>query len=302
MILYTKTKNNQKKDNFFINLDTNEVIMYEFYQLSRPINVISLYSFFAPTYSPTYYYSGERHDFWEFVFVQSGSLKVTEDEKIYELSAGEIIFHKPMEFHRLWTAGEKQVKLIIASFTASGEGMDGLGEGVFCLDKSDIALLKEAADIAKKNIFNERSWKKDFISQQLVSNKLETMMLNILKNKKATLRESESTVAVNYKKIITAMNENIDKSLSVDDFAKIVNMSSANLKKSFKKYSGMGIIGYFNRLKLMRAQSMIKEGFSMSEISESLGFSSQNYFSTSFKREFGISPLQYKKENTPSLH
>lgn len=269
--------------------------MEQFYHLSKPINIISLYSFFAPVYDENFYFNGERHDFWEFVLVLDGKVGIAEDDKIYELSKGDIIFHKPMEFHRIWSEKGTSPSLIIASFTANGFGMENLAEGVFNIDDTTTQLIKEAAGIAIEKIIEKPNWKKDYILHQLVSNKLENAFLYVLRNAKASLKENNTTEAKNYKAIINVMNDNIDKALSVDDFARLTSLSTANLKKCFKKYSGMGVISYFNRLKIMKAESLIAEGYSMSEISEMLGFSSQNYFSTAFKRENGLSPFEYKK-------
>lgn len=265
------------------------------YHLSKPVNIISLNHCFAPSYSSDFYFSGERHDFWECVFVVEGKVGIAEDEKIYELSKNDIIFHKPMEFHRIWSSSGTCPKLIISSFTADGFGLDSLSEGVFSLDKTAALLLFEASEIAIKSIINQPDWKNDYISQQLFANKLESMMLYILSGIKASLNENNSTTANNYKKIITIMNNNLDKPLTINELSRLTNLSPSNLKKCFRKYSGMGVIRYFNRLKIMKADHLIREGFSMNEISDMLGFSSQNYFSTAFKREHGVSPLEYKK-------
>ena len=58
--------------------------------------------------------------------------------------------------------------------------------------------------------------------------------------------------------------------------------------------AGVGIMVYFNRLKMQRAAELIKEGFSVKEAALSVGFSDQNYFSTVFKRITGRPPTKAK--------
>ena len=90
------------------------------------------------------------------------------------------------------------------------------------------------------------------------------------------------------------MKKNIGKMLSVDDIAKLCSMSRSNVKRVFAKYSGMGVIEYFNDMKVKRAKKLLREGMSIKEVSLALGFYNQNYFSTMFKRIDGVSPGKYK--------
>ena len=83
-------------------------------------------------------------------------------------------------------------------------------------------------------------------------------------------------------------------SLTVDRLARLCNVSSTYLKKLFRKYNGLGIHRYITKNKISLARKMLAEGKPVSSIAEELGFSSSNYFSTVFKREMGISPLEYK--------
>lgn len=90
------------------------------------------------------------------------------------------------------------------------------------------------------------------------------------------------------------LNDNIDKNLAVSDIAKLCNMSEINVKKTFKRYSNMGVIKYFNQLKINNAITKMRSGMSIKETATALGFSSQNYFSTTFKRIIDVTPSNYK--------
>lgn len=85
------------------------------------------------------------------------------------------------------------------------------------------------------------------------------------------------------------------ENLSVPQIAELCNMSQICLQQTFSKYAGMGIIKYFNRLKIEKAIKMLQKGSSVQETADALGFSSQNYFSTTFKRITGKTPTSYKQ-------
>ena len=71
-------------------------------------------------------------------------------------------------------------------------------------------------------------------------------------------------------------------------------MSEVNLKKTFSKYLNIGVINYYNNLKINSAMTMLKDGMTVRETAEALGFANQNYFSTVFKRITGRTPSNYR--------
>ena len=100
--------------------------------------------------------------------------------------------------------------------------------------------------------------------------------------------------AENYAFILKTINSNIEKRLSVTELAVLCNMSEINLQKTFSHYAGVGIIEYFNRVKMQRATELLNEGASVKQTALQLGFYDQNYFSTVFKRITGHTPSRYK--------
>ena len=56
------------------------------------------------------------------------------------------------------------------------------------------------------------------------------------------------------------------------------------------------IMDYVNGLRLNKAKSLLRDSkLSMEEIADACGFSSANYLGLVFKKEMGISPLNYRK-------
>ena len=84
--------------------------------------------------------------------------------------------------------------------------------------------------------------------------------------------------------------------LTAEEIAALCAMSPVSVKQTFSRYAGMGVVNYFNRLKVQAAAAMLREGASVQETAAALGFSSQNYFSTVFKRIQGESPTAYKDQ------
>lgn len=72
---------------------------YEAIRLQRPLAVDDIVSVHYFEYSSNYYFEGERHDFWEFLYVDKGELDVRAGDVVQHLKKGQIFSHKPGEFH-----------------------------------------------------------------------------------------------------------------------------------------------------------------------------------------------------------
>ena len=102
--------------------------------------------------------------------------------------------------------------------------------------------------------------------------------------------------ARNYTVIVNCLENNLNKSLKLSEIARLCNTSEVNLTKTFSKYAGIGVMSYFNQLKINAAVLMLRSGTSVKETATALGFQEQNYFSKVFKRITGNPPTYYKKQ------
>lgn len=259
-------------------------------KIPRLITVEAFFSAFETVFEPTYHFKGERHNFWEMVYAADGCIGVAEDERIYALSKGEAIFHKPMEFHRIWSENGTAPRVIFLTFSASGNGFDTLGNGVFKISEEHELIINCALSAAVycRDIDNP-------LKSQLAAVNLEKFILELIETQIPETRQPKTKGTASYKEIIRVMNDNLDKSLSLEELAQLCGLGVSNLKKIFRRYAGTGVMQYFNYLKIMRAMEMINSGLTMAEISELLGYSSPNYFSDAFKRQCGITPMQFKR-------
>lgn len=260
-------------------------------KITKLINIDAFFSAFESIFDPNYKFDGERHNFWEMVYVADGCIGVAEDDRIYKLSSGEAIFHKPMEFHRIWSSDGTAPRVIFLTFSASGGNFELLGNGVFKISAELEQIITESLSAA---VYCREI--DDPIKNQLAAVNLEKLLLKLMEAQLPESRQQKTKGTANYKLIIRVMNENIGKSISCEELAELCGLGLSNLKKTFRRYAGTGVMEYFNHLKIMRAMEMIAAGASMATISESLGFSSPNYFSEAFKKHCGITPTQYKRK------
>lgn len=241
-----------------------------------------------------YHFVGERHDFWELVIVIDGEVGVTAGEKTSVLQKGDAILHYPMEFHRVWYAGNIPAEILIFSFAAENVPqlqnrqfiLPDLRVPIGLLDKIRGAFAMEEDDVVKML--------QPEISCHIVLKELEIFLLELMGGRGLDFAEVKSKSAENYTRLVRCLTDQLGKDPSVEEIARMCNMSTVNAKQTFARYAGMGIRDYFNRLRVERAIAMLREGSSVQETAAALAFSSPNYFSTAFKRITGKSPTNHK--------
>ena len=95
---------------------------------------------------------------------------------------------------------------------------------------------------------------------------------------------------------IQFISKHTNEPLRVSDVADHIGKSSSYITRKFQKELGFGINAFIMRCKLEEAKNLLTfTEKSLSEISTYLCFSSQAYFQNVFKKKYGITPLQYRK-------
>lgn len=86
-----------------------------------------------------------------------------------------------------------------------------------------------------------------------------------------------------------------NSSYTVEDLARDLTISRVQLYRKVKAILGISISDHVNNLRLYKSKELLKMSkLSISEIAYAVGFSTPNYFSSSFKNKFGIAPKEFK--------
>ncbi|RIX46526.1 AraC family transcriptional regulator [Paenibacillus nanensis] len=93
---------------------------------------------------------------------------------------------------------------------------------------------------------------------------------------------------------IEYMNVHFDRDISLDELAKVVNLSQTHLIRMFKQTTRLSPYQYFIHLRIDKAKMLIKSReYTIGEIAAILGFSDQSHLNRHFKRVTGLSPREY---------
>lgn len=268
-------------------------------EIKKMVQIKKLVTFTETTFETDHYFSGEAHDFWEIVFVISGKVGVTADKDVYLAQGGDVVIHKPMEFHSIWSEGGTAPEIVILSFDA--KSMPSLDSRIFTMTESIVNSIRKISAEAEQIFTYEKDTiepvsvikGKEMEASYLVC-RLECLIHEILSNSNDGDIRHHSISAKNYSTILSVLENNLYRHMELPELAKLCKMSESNVKKVFSKYAGCGVMYYFSSMKMKKAMELLGNGMSVKETADSLGYSDQNYFSTVFKRVVGISPSKYK--------
>lgn len=94
---------------------------------------------------------------------------------------------------------------------------------------------------------------------------------------------------------IKYIGENLSRKIKVSDIAKHCSISADYLSQIFKREIGENLSSYIVRQKLERAKVLLLNGATSKDVCVEVGFSSQAYFVTLFKRYYKMTPSDYVK-------
>ena len=116
-------------------------MIYKPTDITNPLDIKSLFCLYMQHFTQGYAFSGELHDFWECVYVVDGEVCVSSDERMYYLQKGDIVFHKPQEFHKFHIENPSGATLLDFSFLLDGDFAERM-EGKVCrLTKKQNAIM-----------------------------------------------------------------------------------------------------------------------------------------------------------------
>ena len=277
-------------------------------KLENCITVDSVYTIHYFEYTNNFYYAGESHDFWEFVYVDKGSVDICMDDKQITLKKGDIAFHQPNEFHKVSTYGHTAPNLVVISFDSHSPLMDFFRCQIFKTDQKERDLLADTLIEARKLFssplgdpyLTEMTKKEDapIGTEQLIKLHLEQFLIHLVQRytmaEAKELEFSPQNTTDIFKRVTAYMEDNISKHLTIEQICWDNMIGRTKLQKIFHTEAGIGIIDYFSKLKISAAKHMIRDGkLNFSQISEQLGYSTIHYFSRQFKKITGMAPSDY---------
>lgn len=232
------------------------------------------------------------HPFTELFYVIKGRGRFHVEKEIYDVKEDDLVIVNANVMHTESSKDEEPLEYIVLGI----EGISLFSNENYSHSIHNYEDFKHEILFYIKTILKEAEAKSEYynvISQNL----LEILLINVIRRTKTKL-EIEDSKKHNHEcaYIKNYIDVHYRENITLDILSEISYMNKFYLVHSFKKYAGITPINYLNNKRLTEAASLLKNtDYSVAQIANIIGMSSQSYFAQSFKRNYKLSPIDYRK-------
>lgn len=288
--------------------------------MKKEINVSHFVTFHYFEYPHKFLFEGERHNFWELLYVDKGVVFTQTDTEHHQLQQGQIIFHKPNEFHSVECNGIISPCLVVISFVCNSPQMKFFENKVLSITNRTKSLMSfiinEAKEVYTTELSNPYYKQLDVAencpmgSQQLIKNYFEAFLLELIRHdsQNEKVKTILSTSQMNDRRIRfemanTYLQDHLSDNLTLQDVCDHCSMSKSLAQQIFKLETGNSVMQWYTLLRIDKAKQLIREGKgNITTIADALGYNSIHHFSKQFSKVTGRSPTEYALSITSLLH
>ena len=272
--------------------------------------IISVHYF---QYMSDFSFPGESHDFWELVCVDRGEIDALAGDRRLTLKKGNILFHKPNEFHNVLTNGKVSPSLVVIGFECHSPAIKSFEDQLMSVQDTEKELMAQII-VEARNTFSGRlddpyqeelifnSEPLTFGSAQLISHYLEQLMIHLYRRyfsyslpvRSSRFLAEASSGNDTYNRIVRYMEEHLGERMTIDRICRDNLVGRSQLQKLFRDTKGCGVIEFFSMMKIDTAKQMIRDNqLNFTQIADRLGYNSIHYFSRQFKQITTMTPSEY---------
>lgn len=248
----------------------------------------------------------EHYQQWfEISFVSDGSGIITADSYSTNVKKNDCFLSFPGERHSIIAKKDSSLRYIFLAFYAKERTYENkLIEKITELSKLTQThyINLESLQPLLVNVLQEMK-NSDAFSSRILGDLLEQILILIYRKLLKTTHEpysfKQSNKEVLSYDIISYIDKNLTSITQLSDLEKIFFYKLQYLSKIFKAQTGVSIKDYLIAKKMDHATKLLKEGKSVTEVSETLNYYSVHSFSRAYTNYYGQRPSSLKKDTPP---
>ena len=245
------------------------------------------------------------HNFYELIFCASSSgIQYLIGTERYRLQRGDIVMvppgvsHRPLLEETLFEPYQRYVLWMTKDFVRFFSSLEGDSMPKWYNTRCLIHTAGTSWDFLE-NLFVQgvrESEQNSFGSKSVVF----SLALQILLNLARAMNHGENTAFEIEKpelldNIVNYIENNLANKVTLAETAKRFWVSESTISKIFRQKLNLSFYQFVTQRRLVAAKALILDDVIMDEISNRVGFSDYSTFYRAFKKEFGISPREFKK-------
>jgi len=239
-----------------------------------------------------------RHDFWEFLYIVSGTGRITVGQDQFSAEPRDLFVYPPgVEHVEVPTPGEHLVVKVLSIINTSDmEFMNFWPIGDLVYTRISGSWLNEAFERVINRILDEfkRMELAYTVRVKALSFEFQSYLVQYVdqNSEKGASNQQQQHVIRSRQYIQSHYQQNI----KLTDIAADSYVSTYYLSHLFKEYTGFSPMNYLSALRIRKAQELLEDShYSISEISQLVGYEDLQHFSNAFKKNTGYSPRAYRQ-------
>lgn len=245
-------------------------------------------TFFHQEHKNNFYFSGEKHEPYELVYLEQGCLHTIVDGQDVVLHPEECMIIGKNRWHMQYS--DVPVRFMSISFTMTSPMIEFLINQSIKVD-SDMVLLLEHLVRGQQELLLE----------EMVESALRLLLVSLLRkpdDRKETAKYPATVNAENeiLNRVLQQIAENITSPISLKSLADDAHISVPYLYALFDRHIGVPPAAYITKIRIEESKLLLQNGqLTVGQVCNKMEFSSLQHFSKQFKHIVGISPSQYMK-------
>lgn len=233
--------------------------------------------------------------YWEFVYVVSGELMCCVLAETARLTTGDILVVRPGTRFSFETRSPEETVVIRIGF--HGGHID------VCLQQAGIArgmsvchgLIPDKMKEAAETILSSRG--DGILGDVIRAREVYGILAEIIRSKKGVTQESDSTDNLYIHSAMNFIQQHYSENIDVQSIADYLGISRTYFTVLFQKITGNTPSRYLMNVRMKAAERLLAStDMLVADVAERCGFANAYSFSTSFRKRYGKSPAQFRKD------
>lgn len=233
------------------------------------------------------------HDFFHFIYVESGVGRMTVSGVSYIMTSGTLYPIPPKAVHTFSNSGDKplrtiELKLEISEF----DTVEELSLLPSSIDTADYPIRECLYSVYEETARENGDFK-------ICNLRIELFLRYLLRLGKTVGysrdKSNEACFSSDMEKVLAHINKNLAHDFSLDNLALVAGFEKNYFLRKFKKYTGVTPMAFILNKRIEKAKGLLRfSDMSITQIADALGFKSIHYFSNAFYKATGLRPSDYR--------
>jgi AraC family transcriptional regulator, transcriptional activator of pobA len=264
--------------------------------------------------SGKYPFRMNRHEYYEIVFLRSGSVMWQIQDSMVGENEGDLFVMTHPKYHRVTEQSSSEAYAESLFFhpelMKSAWGSDfRVLEDFFSCDRSLPHVFPANSDLPREiysliQQMSQRLPATDVRGRLTVRAYLKMVLVLLMTHvgvaeKVPSGGQDRRKIALDtFKPLFNILEEGYCDRVSPNDAARVMNMSPSNFRRTFKQVTGQSFVSYLNNFRIAKAQELLTSSdMPIAEVGLEAGFCDQSYFGMIFRRLTKTTPRQYRRQN-----